>query len=327
MSFAVYMTQSPMFVCMQCRGKHPLHARTWVKGIGMMCKTCSEKFFHCSGCNRAFSRDRDSYLVDKDMRLCADCNQRLRFFLPGPDFVADDCTRIQTKRRFGVELESSTNPDFQAIHLRNESVFGAKSDCTCTGREFYSPILAGDGGLNAVERLCQLAEKYGWTVDTACGYHLHIDVQDESLDALRSIQYAFANLYDLLIRCVNSDRRSSTFCKNYTHPDSVEEADDLLNFFDRTQRYNYLNVNSYRSHGTFENRLHEGTFDQRATCNWIILNMRITEAAKQHSIADLKAMLYGKTLEDVWEVVKDWIGDNEIISFYEARMLENQFSS
>ena len=52
--------------------------------------------------------------------------------------------------------------------------------------------------------------------------------------------------------------------------------------------------------------------------------MRITEAAKEQSIADLKALLFEKPTENKWEVVKDWIGDDEIISFYEARMRDNK---
>lgn len=312
-----------MFDCLQCHSKHALANRSWVKGVGMVCKRCADNFFVCKRCNRTLRRS-DRQEID-GILLCGQCFEATKVFMPGADpQPGDDYTRIQTKRRFGVELESSRDPKFRAIHLRKESLFGAKFDCTCSAHEFFSPILSGDDGLREIDNLCQLAEKYGWTVDANCGYHLHIDVQDETVETLRSIQYAFANLYDVFVWCVDELRRSSSYCRDYTHPNAVEDADDLLYFFRRTERYNYLNVNSYAYHGTFENRLHEGTFDQRAICNWIILNMRVTEAAKEQSIADLKAMLFEKPTEDKWAVVKDWIGDDEIISFYEARMRDNK---
>lgn len=324
MSFFVYLTKTPTFDCPQCHTKRSMNHRTWVKGVGILCQRCAGDFFPCPQCHRNFRIASNSCLVD-NIRLCSYCYDQLKCFQPTDDpSPGINYTRTQTKRRFGIELESSRDENFRAIHLRKESRFGAKGDCTCSGREFYSPILSGDDGLVEVEQLCQLAEKYGWEVNDHCGYHLHIDVQDETLNALRSIQYAFANLYDIFIWCVDKSRQTSSYCRDYTKPGTIERATDLLAFFRRTERYNYLNVSSYFQHGTFENRLHEGTFDQRAICNWIILNMRVTEAAKGLSVADLKALLFEKPLKDRWEVVKDWIGDDEIVSFYEARMRSNK---
>jgi hypothetical protein len=221
-------------------------------------------------------------------------------------------------------LESALDASYPAMRLGKSSKFGAKYDCTCRGKEFYSPILYGDDGLAEVEKLCQIAEQFGWTADIDCGYHLHLDMQTESLDAMRSIAYAWSNLYDIALACVNMERRhDSEYSRDIMHPTDVESVSDLLSFFRHTDRYNFFNVQAYHYHGTFENRLHEGTFDQRTICNWIIFNLRITEAAKALSIADLKKLLYSKTRMEKWEVVKGWIGDEEIVAFYESRMRDN----
>lgn len=312
------------YTCPRCTCLRPMADRCWIKNQGLMCKGCADtQYFTCPNCDaiirQNFKRDVGGFSI------CRGCLSNLSKFDP-ESYTADDTeyTRIQSTRRFGIELESATDSQYPAMRLGKSSKFGAKYDCTCSGQEFYSPILYGDDGLAEVEKLCQVAEQFGWTADSQCGYHLHLDMQDESLDALRSIAYTWSNLYDIALACVNmARRRDSEYSQDFVNPRQIENASDLLQFFRGTDRYNYFNFQAYYYHGTFENRLHEGTFDQKTICNWIIFNLRITEAAKALSMAELKNLLYTKTRMEKWEVVKEWVGDEEIIAFYESRIRAN----
>jgi hypothetical protein len=88
-----------------------------------------------------------------------------------------------------------------------------------------------------------------------------------------------------------------------------------------------LNVSAYFCHGTFENRQHEGTFDKDAVTSWVIMNLRIADAAATYSVSELKDLLYStRTTMDKWMVVKKWVKDPSVIAFYENRIRASRCS-
>jgi len=85
-----------------------------------------------------------------------------------------------------------------------------------------------------------------------------------------------------------------------------------------------MNISSYFQHGTFENRLHEGTFNEEAVCNWVILNLRIADVAAKHTIPELKRMLVtGRGPAQRWIVIKEWLKDKAVAKFYERCIATN----
>jgi hypothetical protein len=242
---------------------------------------------------------------------------------------AKSFSRIKSQRSFGLELESEHDDGHIALKMNNTSCFGAKFDCTCSGREFYSPILTGDEGLNEVEILCRVADEQGWSVDFQCGYHLHLDMRSETLTTLRSIAYAWSQLHPVIIGCVEKSRPDSDYCRHTINPIHIERTplNDLLAFFMNSDRYSFFNLQAYHVHGTFENRLHEGTFDLETIRNWIILNLRICDTAATLPVPVLKVLFDGKTVAEKWVVLKTWIKDKDVIDFYEARMKTNTRTS
>jgi hypothetical protein len=240
---------------------------------------------------------------------------------------AKSFSRIKSQRSFGLELESHVDSGYIRLKMDNTSCFGAKFDCTCTGREFYSPILTGDEGLDEVATLCEVADEQGWTADYHCGFHLHLDMRNETLTSLRSIAYAWSQIHPVVVGCVELSRPDSDYCCHYVEPHQIEMANDLLRFFSRTDRYNFFNFQAYHIHGTFENRLHEGTFDWETIHNWIALNLRITDMAATLPVPVLKVLFDGKSMSEKWAVLKTWIKDTDVIDFYEARMKANTRTS
>jgi hypothetical protein len=297
----------------------------WVLGAGLRCQTCvTNRFYTCGNCKK-LKPDYTKVKLQGHV-ICNICESNLTCFEPKDQKGSTDIHVTQTSRLYGIELESDHDLDYRLLHLE-DSLFGAKSDPTCYGREFYSPPLAGDQGLLEIERLCATAKHLNWTVDRQCGFHLHLDMRTENSESLRRIVYAWANLYPVISRCVARHRLHSEYCEDFMTAESVEQTDDLYEFFCRQDRYNYMNVQAYNQHGTFENRLHEGTFDSQAIKSWILLNLYVTEEAKQQPVSDLKAQLYQKPWKDQWRVVKSWLKDDTLSSYYEDRMAGNHLAA
>ena len=100
-----------------------------------------------------------------------------RVFPPVGNFV-----EIGSRRRFGVELETSKCPDHEDI--RDDTCFGCKEDGSIDGKEFISPPLSSDRGLEAIRHFCEVAQKF--EVDKKCGFHLHLDMTGESVESVKS---------------------------------------------------------------------------------------------------------------------------------------------
>lgn len=301
--------------------------RDWKCGR-IVCTDCAKtRFFTCSRCQQ----DRpvtDRHLIG-EFTICDTCRSELKYWASEPNPVENPTFNvIGSRRRYGIELESHTDTDHRLLKLRKKSRFGAKSDCTVGGKEFYSPILCGDEGLQEINTLCEVANELGWQVDINCGYHLHLDVQGETVEKLRSIAYAFMCLYDVLRRCVSSNRHNTSYSCQHICPNEVENCGDFLYWARRQERYNFLNVSAYFQHGTFENRQHEGTFDRDAVTNWVIMNLQVADAAATYSVSDLKNLLHhhDRTTMDKWVVVKKWVKDPSVIAFYENRIRASRCS-
>lgn len=317
------------FYCRNCGNRCPMDNRAWVLHHGMVCLSCKQaRYTPCQGCDRIIRLPQESHSRKMPGScFCASCQESFRTFAPTSMGEAKTFSRIKSHRSFGLELESHTDNGYIYLKMDNTSCFGAKFDCTCSGREFYSPILTGDEGLDEVTTLCRVADEQGWSVDFNCGFHLHLDMRGETLTTLRSIAYAWSQLHSVVIGCVETSRADSEYCCHHLEPNQVEMTEDLLGLFNGTDRYNFFNFQAYHVHGTFENRLHEGTFDLEAIRNWIILNLRITDVAATLPVPVLKVLFDGKTVAEKWAVLKTWVKDKDVIDFYEARMKVNTRTS
>jgi len=201
--------------------------------------------------------------------------------------------RIGSKRKYGVEIETSCCGDHEQLH--GFTNFGSKGDPTISGREFDSPILYGDEGLDHISEFLALAEERDWAADSRCGCHTHYDMRDESDESLYRIAYAYKMTYPLWKRCVPRQRVNGSYCHSpgYTL-DSLERAVDrgssFREFAGNRDRYDYMNLYAYTDHGTFENRLLEGTLDVGDICNWITVNCRFMDCVKKLSFAEQRDM-------------------------------------
>ncbi len=166
--------------------------------------------------------------------------------------------------------------------------FGQKCDCSINGLEYVSPILRGREGLRKVRTFMAAGE--GMRVDRSCGYHLHIDMRDDSgMDSPTRFLVAAAYLAveDQFFAKVAQSRRDNHYCYRWDTRflnEFMEAARYRDNFYDTARmqdRYNWLNIRAFVDHGSFENRLHQGTWNFRKVRDWISLNLRFVKAASR----------------------------------------------
>jgi hypothetical protein len=226
--------------------------------------------------------------------------------------------RIKSARRFGIELETHQCDGYESI--RDKSVFGAKDDGSIDGKEFISPPMSGDEGLEHVETFCRLARS--WEVDKCCGFHVHLDMTGETLDALKSIVTAYAATEDVWSLFVAGSRRENSYCARLDHDPS-----DLLHlcslaefgrFASGVSRYMWFNIAAYNGHRTFEIRLHGGTLDVRKITNWVKAHVRFADWASSRSREDIRRAFRG-TVQDRFAKLAEIWQDKELADFYAAR--------
>ena len=204
--------------------------------------------------------------------------------------------RIGSKRRFGVELEYDEICD-DYYSLEDKTVFGAKEDCSVGAGEFDSPILFGDQGLEAVDKFCGLAKDNDFEATLGAGYHLHLDMTNETIDGVKRIALAYHYTNSFWLGTVPRRRRSFT----YSQPHHWQRNDVLrhqsladFNSWARQDRYQWVNVSAYTSKKTFEIRCHESTIEAFPVTSWAIAHTRFCDAMSEMKVGRITRIFGAK---------------------------------
>jgi hypothetical protein len=220
---------------------------------------------------------------------CDDCYQNDEwdeetFYCDSP--IYDE---ISSTRRFGVELETSECPNY--LSLAGQTIFGCKSDPSIDGKEFVSPILYADQGLEEIDRFCTNARRWRWRVNRYCGFHIHLDISHESWISLRNITYAYARTYELWTRFVSDSRVGNSFCGALDYDPSciieIHNATDWDYFVGQRDRFDFINWRAYFTHNSVEIRLHDATLDANKICNWIKIHARFIDVVSKMSLDEI----------------------------------------
>ena len=147
-----------------------------------------ERYFICTECGKVTPNDVCCLHENSNLSYCSFCWEHLAL---SNSENRDNCVEFSTKRVtldnvtfkhlrdrkcFGIELEID-NDDLDYGAIERDTVFGSKYDGSLNcGSELYSPILQGDIGYHATEKLCKIIKDY--SVGKSAGYHVHIDARD-----------------------------------------------------------------------------------------------------------------------------------------------------
>lgn len=248
---------------------------------GRLCCDCfDDNYVSCCNCGDPVRREdanTNSYGDD----YCSDCyeDEYTCDFFRGVNKTFSAANSFGSSRSFGVELETASGT------FGHNFAFDGKEDCSITGTECVSKILRGDDGLKEIRDF--VASGNNVEVDDDCGFHLHVNVSDLNNDELYAVFAAYTMSEDFWHSQVSENREDGRFCQrlpDYMYDEIVEQCNKGVNFnhfacgFDR---YIWMNVSAYSKFKTFENRLHEGTFNANRICDWVILNLRFVRAARR----------------------------------------------
>jgi hypothetical protein len=295
-------------------------------GYHTYCSECyHERYDHCEDCGGECELD-DMQYVDGE-NLCSDCaGSHGCDWEPCGSDCSDEHDQVGSARCFGVEIETSRCEGYSS--LEDDKAWGAKEDCSVSGKEFYSDILHGNDGLGEIMRLCDVARRQHWAVDDRCGLHVHLDMRNESNESRQAIAAAFRLTESVWHNFVDESRIRNRYCARIDWQLSVMRRicqDECFVDWVRSihTRYTWFNVYAYLDHSTFEIRLHEGTLDSVKICNWVRALTIFADWAGKHSIDEVVEHFGGETpavcfdrLCEIWRAA----GCADLEGFYTSKV-------
>ena len=286
---------------------------------GIICHRCFERYIRCDECGKLCER-YDIQCINQ-RNICQQCRTTDCWDVTPLSVSVATYAKIGSTRKYGIELETSRCDSYRT--LKNATPYGAKFDCSVTGMEFISPILYGDEGLAETEKFLEYAEENDWKCYNDCGYHLHIDVRDESTIQLRHIAYAYAMTYHAWRGLVSEFRATdNSYCHapRHTAGQIRNHSGSIVRFFDGTDRYTWLNLSAYDRHKTFEVRIHDGTLHAKTVTYWVMAHTRFVDAVRDMTYNEIDAMFSGTPEENFAALCQVWDRRGQTISgFYRRR--------
>lgn len=157
------------------------------------------------------------------------------------------------------------------------------------GMELVSPPLAGEGGLDLVGRACEALVDLGATVNTQCGFHVHVGISDQNpIPLFKNLLKVYAAFEPVIDGMMPASRRGSTsmYCRsvstvNLARLDAATDLGGVVGAIgsNTADRFRKLNLTAYARHRTVEFRQHSGTLDANKARKWTTLCLRMVAAA------------------------------------------------
>lgn len=194
-------------------------------------------------------------------------------------------------RRFGVELEL-TMPNnvtrehvMQALANAGLSDWRTKYDGSLSGNgiEVVSPPLSGDDGERQVREACRVLERLGLKPNRSCGLHVHHEINDLDMGAVRRLSHNWNNAQDVIDGLVSESRRGgrNQYCRRIDYLNALDRISDMRQLRSlRASRYQTLNLTAYGRYGTVEFRQHQGTCSGEKVVSWIRFGQALIDTAK-----------------------------------------------
>ena len=232
--------------------------------------------------------------------------------------------RTVSKRKFGIELEYNRTPSQrQWDNMRTDTVFGAKNDPSVEGGEFYSPPMYGDQGVEQVEKFCDIANTNDFECGIGAGYHLHLDMTNESVESLKKIALAYHYTESMWTSMVASERNSESFCgRHHWRRGNILSIDSLAGFtsFSRSlDRYTWANWRAYTSHKTLEIRCHEASKSKVHIVSWAIAHARFCDEVKDCSVGRITRVFAQRSKNAKFRELRALLRDPELSGFLASR--------
>lgn len=171
------------------------------------------------------------------------------------------------------------------------------------GFEIVSPVLKGERGLTEAKIVCDVLTRLGAKVNKSCGFHVHIDAKNLSINDWKNLYKNYITLESEIDSIMPVSRRSNNnqFCRSLTNwngsrertfnvIDSATTVQELARSISGT-RYVKVNAHSFVRHGTVEFRQHSGTVEFEKVSNWVRICGALIDKSKKQMISTLNEFL------------------------------------
>lgn len=147
------------------------------------------------------------------------------------------------------------------------------------GWEIVSPKLSGEAGLAEAVRVANALVNAGFTVDSSCGTHVHVDATDLNAASIINVVKRYMKFEAKIDGFMPLARRNSRWCRTTNGMIGADLENSVKanpssrtlvrSAFSRNDRYHKVNLASLAVHNTVEFRQHQGTLSQSAIDNWV----------------------------------------------------------
>lgn len=205
-------------------------------------------------------------------------------------------------RKFGIEIELvgttirrvvdafreanvalAIDANWHHVNIPNAWDIHSDGSLSSGGFEVVSPILDGEAGLEEVRKVARLLVLAGARVDGTCGFHVHVDARDLTVDHIVNVAARYNHFASEIARFMPTSRRESRWCRNLSDVCTSAQISTMLNrgteAFHNLDRYRTVNLAAYARHGSIEFRQHNGTVNAEKMENWIRFCTEFVEAS------------------------------------------------
>lgn len=153
------------------------------------------------------------------------------------------------------------------------------------GIEIVSPILQGLDSIFKAEKVCKVLTDFGCTINTKCGFHVHVGVGTAPLRVFKDLVSIYSVFESVIDSIMPNSRRASVnaYCRTMLSADlsRIQAARTFIGLggLFTSGRYHKVNLDAFHRHQTVEFRQHSGTTDPIKVKNWILICLRIVDKA------------------------------------------------
>lgn len=171
------------------------------------------------------------------------------------------------------------------------------------GFEIVSPVLKGERGLAEAKKVCDVLTRVGAKVNKSCGFHVHIDAKNLSMNDWKNLYKNYITLETEIDSIMPTSRRANNnqYCKSLTNwcgskertfnvIDNATTVQELSRSISNT-RYVKVNAQSFVRHGTVEFRQHSGTVEFEKVSNWVRICGALIDKSKNQLVSSLNEFL------------------------------------
>jgi hypothetical protein len=205
-----------------------------------------------------------------------------------------ECVGLNIQRAANVVSAGGYNCTAEGYTHQTMPRWKAVTDGSLSSRsggaaEVVSPVLNGNDGLTEIRTVAKLLREGGARVNESCGMHIHLGVDQMTVDEQCSILETYAKWQWAFTALVRERRVNGRWSQLRTMAQWNDLVTEWRHDNGRTSRYNdryyALNVASFHRHGTFEMRSHHGSLNGTNACAWIALHQAFFDAARTgHSL-------------------------------------------